>query len=406
MPIASQNRFPKPDFESGYQYPDLQYSAPNEALWSAVDIFLLVAMMGVVAWATLKRRKRAPMLIISVVSVLYFGFFRSGCVCSIGSVQNVTLAFVDASYTLPIVVFLFFILPVVFTFLFGRVFCSGVCPLGALQEIVNIRNYRLSRSISAVLGVIPWAYLSFALLYAATRSSFIVCRFDPFVGIFRMGGDMGMIAFGGLLLLAAVFTGRPFCRFLCPYGALLSLFSRVSVRNMSITKECINCDLCLNACPVDAIRPPFENKVKESRMDGVRRLLAYFVLLPVAAAAGAFGMNAISPLLAGANKDVRLYEQVMRNEVNPQNIQPVDVEVFFAQGGTIEELSARTAEIRRQFRTYSGIAGGAIGLVVGLTLIGLSVKRTRKTYEIDRAACINCGRCFAYCPQNKLSIIQ
>ena len=215
-----------------------------------------------------------------------------------------------------------------------------------------------------------------------------------------------MITFGGLLLVASVFTGRPFCRFLCPYGALLSLFSRVSVRNMSITKECINCDLCLNACPVDAIRPPFENKVKESRMDGVKRLLAYFVLLPVAAAAGGFGLNALSPSLASANKDVRLYEQVMLNEANPQDIQPIDVETFFAQGGTIDELSARTAEIRRQFGISSAIAGGAIGLVIGLTLIGLSVKRTRKTYEIDRAACINCGRCFGYCPQNKLSTIQ
>ncbi|MDR2496892.1 MAG: 4Fe-4S binding protein [Tannerellaceae bacterium] len=403
LPVSAQNRFPKPDFESGYRYPDLHYEVPNEALWSAVDIILLAGMMLVVAWATLKRRRRAPVLIVSVVSALYFGFFRSGCVCSIGSVQNLVLAMVDSSYVMPLAVFLFFILPIVFTFLFGRVFCSGVCPLGALQEIVNIRNYRLSKAVSAVLGIIPWVYLAFALLYAATRSSFIICRFDPFIGIFRMGGDVGMIVFGGLLLLAAVFTGRPFCRFLCPYGALLSLFSRVSLRNMSITKECINCDLCLNACPVDAIRPPFENRVKESRMDGVRRLLAYFVMLPVAVAAGAFGMKALSPSLAGANKDVRLYEQVMRNEAHPQNIQPVDVEVFFAQGGTIEELSERRAEVGRQFDAYSAIAGGAIGLVVGLTLIGLSVKRTRKTYEIDGAACINCGRCFAYCPQNKLN---
>ena len=404
-PLSAQNRFPKPDFESGYQYPELNYAAPNEALWGAVDIVLLVAMMSVVAWASIRRRKRAPMFIISIVSVLYFGFFRSGCVCSIGSIQNVTLAFVDSSYVMPLAVFLFFILPIVFTFLFGRVFCSGVCPLGALQEIVNIKNYRLSKAVSAVLGIIPWIYLAFALLYAATRSSFIICRFDPFIGIFRIGGDMGMIVFGGLLLAASVFTGRPFCRFLCPYGAVLSLFSRVSLRSMTITKKCINCDLCLNACPVDAIRQPFENKVKESRTDGIKRLLAYFVLLPIAAAAGAVIMNSASPSLAGANKDIRLYEQVMRNEADPQNVQPVDVETFFAQGGTIVELEERAAAIMRRFKTYSTITGGFIGIIVAFTLIGLSVKRTRKNYEIDGAACINCGRCFGYCPQNELNTI-
>jgi polyferredoxin len=404
-PLRAQNRFPKPDFESGYRYPDIFYSTPNEALWGAVDIALLVSMMAVAAWASLKRRKRGPMLIVSALSVLYFGFFRSGCVCSVGAIQNLTLGLVDSSYAMPVTAFLFFILPVAFTFMFGRVFCSGVCPLGALQELVNIRNYRLSKAVSAVLGIIPWIYLAFALLYAATRSSFIICRFDPFIGIFRMGGDLGMIIFGGLLLAAAVFTGRPFCRFLCPYGALLSLFSRASIRSMTITKQCINCDLCLNACPVDAIRPPFDNRVKEERIEGIKRLVAYFILLPAAVAAGAFIMNRAAATLEGVNKDIRLYDQVMRNEADPQNIQPVDVETFFAQGGTIVELEERAAGIRREFKAYSAVAGGFIGLVVALTLIGLSLKRTRKHYEIDRAACVNCGRCFGYCPQNNLNTI-
>lgn len=403
LPSVAQDRFPKPDFESGYQYPTFHYAIPDETLWSVVDIILLLAMMSVVAWAVLKQRKRASVFIVSIVSVLYFGFFRSGCVCSIGAIQNVTLSCVDRSYAMPLTVFLFFILPILFTFLFGRVFCAGVCPLGALQELVNIRNFQLSKAVSAVLGIVPWIYLIFAVLYAATRSSFIICRFDPFIGIFRMGGDVGMITFGGLLLAASVFTGRPFCRFLCPYGALLRLFARVSLRQMTITATCINCELCHNACPVDAIRPPCENKVKESRADGVKRLLAYVVFLPVMAVVGALILNAMSHALSYAHKDVRLYDQVMQNEMNPQDIQPIDVEVFFAQGGTIDELTARKTQIQRQFNTGSAIAGALTGVVIGIMLIGLSVKRTRKTYEIDSAACINCGRCFAYCPQNKLA---
>ena len=38
----AQNRFPKPDFESGYQYPDIHYAAPNEDLWLVVDATMLV----------------------------------------------------------------------------------------------------------------------------------------------------------------------------------------------------------------------------------------------------------------------------------------------------------------------------------------------------------------------------
>lgn len=402
--VYAQNRFPKPDFESGYQYPDLQYPVPDETLWIAIDILLLVILMGIVAWATIKKQTRRPIIWVSVISVAYFGFFRSGCVCSIGSIQNVALALVDQTYILPLSVFLFFILPVLFAFLFGRVFCAGVCPFGALQELVNIKNYRLSKAVTAVLGMIPWIYLIFAVLYAVTRSSFIICKFDPFIGIFRLGGDLGLIIFGVLLLIAAIFTGRPFCRFICPYGALLSLFSRVSIWKVELTKKpCINCELCHNACPVDAIKPPYDNKVKESRLQGVKRIINYFVILPLMILAGAFLMRSVSSDLSRANKDVRLYDMVIRHEADPQDILSVELEAFYGQGGTVEELTQRYEAIQADFTLYATIAGGLIGLVIGSTLISLSVKRTRKEYEIDHADCTTCGRCFSYCPQNNLN---
>jgi polyferredoxin len=281
------------------------------------------------------------------------------------------------------------------------VFCAGVCPLGALQEIVNVKSYRISRSLAAVLGIIPWVYLIFAVLYAATRSSFIICRFDPFVGIFRLGGDIGLILFGVLLLVAAVFTGRPFCRFICPYGALLSLFSRVSIWKIKITPACINCELCHNACPVDAILPAYDNKVKEARLQGVKRILLYLIVLPVMCVAGALLLRAMNDSLSHAHRDVRLYEQVLQNEKAPQNVLSPDLEAFYGQGGTVAEITTRVEKIQSDFKTYSTIAGVFIGLVIGLTLIGLSVKRSRKTYEIDDARCVNCARCFNYCPQNR-----
>jgi len=403
--LNAQNRFPQPDFESGYEYPEMSYPIPNEPLWLTIDIVLLIALMSIVTWAVIKKRTRQPIIWTSIISVAYFGFFRSGCICSVGSIQNISLALVDNTYILPISVLLFFLLPILFAFLVGRVFCAGVCPLGALQELVNVKNYKLSKAVTTVLGMIPWIYLIFAILYAVTRSGFIICRFDPFVGIFRLGGDIGLITFGVLLLIASIFTGRPFCRFICPYGALLSLFSKVSIWKVELTKKaCINCELCHNACPVDAINPPYDNKVKENRLQGVKRILNYFVILPIMIVAGAFLMRSFSGELSQAHKDVRLYDMVIQHETDPQDVLSIELEAFYALEGTTENLTEQYEIIQADFKFYSTIAGAFIGLVIGLTLINLSLKRTRKNYEIDHAACVSCARCFSYCPQNSKQV--
>ena len=394
-------RFPKPDFTSGYEYPVIVHGLPNELFWNILDIILLVGMMVLVVWAAYRKRSRAVMVSISVVSVLYFGFFRSGCVCSIGSIQNVVIAAADPSYHLPWYVLLLFLLPILFALLFGRVFCAGVCPLGALQELVNVRNFRLSRAVSATLSMIPWVYLAFTILYAATRSQFLICRFDPFIGIFRLGGDIGMITFGIVLLVMSVFIGRPFCQFLCPYGALLSVFSSLSWKKLEITeKGCINCALCGVSCPVDAIRAPQTSKTKEERQKGVNRIILFVILLPLLTFAGSVLLGNNSDALSLAHKDVYLYELLLQQQANPEIDEPLEVETFNALGGNIDELKAKVDVIRSEFSFYSYLAGALIGFVIGFKLLKLSLKRGRKTYEIDMARCTACGKCFNYCPQN------
>ena len=402
MSLFAQNRFPKPDFESGYQYPVHHFIIPNEQVWVWIDIALLVLLMSFVAWAVIKRGVRWPVIAVSLFSVAYFGFFRKGCVCSIGSVQNVALALVDPTYSISLVALLMFVLPLIFALLFGRVFCAGVCPFGALQELVNVKNYKLSKTATTLLGLIPWIYLILAVLFAVTNSAFIICRYDPFIGIFRLGGDVTLIVFGALLLMAAIFTGRPFCRFICPYGALLSLFSRVSVWKIELTKkQCINCELCHNACPVDAIRPPYDNKVKETRLQGVKRILNYFVMLPLIIITGAILMRSVSSDLSRVHKEVKLYDMVIQHESEPQDILSIDLEAFYGLGDTVESITERYDAIQNVFKYYSTLAGALIGFVFGITLISLSVKRTRKQYEIAHKNCVACGRCFSYCPQNK-----
>lgn len=80
---------------------------------------------------------------------------------------------------------------------------------------------------------------------------------------------------------------------------------------------------------------------------------------------------------------------------------PLEVETFHALGGDIEALQAEVAKVQHQYVIYAHLAGALIGFVIGFKLLRLSVKRSRKTYEIDTARCTMCGRCFSYCPQNQ-----
>jgi polyferredoxin len=154
-------------------------------------------------------------------------------------------------------VIIIFFLPLVLAVLFGRVFCGGVCPLGAIQELVLLRPVTVPRRLDWALGWLKWVYLALAIWFAsraAVDRDFIICRFDPFVGFFRFTGPLHMLLIGAGFLVLGLFVGRAYCRYLCPYGALLSLLSRISWRGVTITpdKE-LDCGLCAEACPYNAI---------------------------------------------------------------------------------------------------------------------------------------------------------
>ena len=149
------------------------------------------------------------------------------------------------------------LLPLMLALFFGRVFCGGVCPLGAIQELVLLKPVQVPRKLDKVLGSIKYIYLITAIVFAiwpALSRDFLICRFDPFVGFFRGDGPPHMLMIGGGVLVLGMFVGRPFCRYLCPYGVLLSIVSRLSWTGVTITphKE-LDCGLCIEACPYGAI---------------------------------------------------------------------------------------------------------------------------------------------------------
>jgi NosR/NirI family transcriptional regulator, nitrous oxide reductase regulator len=253
----------------GYKTPDVQKPLPRGWWLEVLDVVLLAAAMGAAVWIAIKRRNRRWMVFLSLACLTYFGFYREGCICPIGSIQNVVVALADPAYSIPIVAIAVFFLPLVVALFFGRAFCGGVCPLGAMQELVVLKPLRVPRRLDQALGLLKYVYLALAIVFAlkpALTRDFLICRFDPFVGFFRLTGEPFMLAIGGAFLIGGMFLGRPYCRYLCPYGGLLAWCSRLARKGVTITpdKE-LDCGLCTNACPYGAIE----------RMRAVRRNCLY-----------------------------------------------------------------------------------------------------------------------------------
>lgn len=397
--LYAQDRFPRPEFESGYEYPTNQMPVQRAPGWEYFDVFVLIAALSVASWLALKKRSRKGLIWLSLFSLAYFGFYRQGCICAVGSVQNVALALFNTGYTIPLTALLFFLIPLGFALAYGRVFCAGVCPLGAIQELTGFMPVKLPKSVESVLITLPFIYLATATLFAAINSQFIICRYDPFIGIFRLDAPYTMIVFGVLLLIAGIFINRPYCRYLCPYGVLLNIFSRFSSRHLTITPaECINCRLCEDACPYDAILPSDVNPKKEEPEKSRRRFLTYIILLPIFAVSGALVLYNLSFGLAKVNSEVRLAQEI-RSEKNSGVEALSKAAIAFKESGKSEEdLFAEELVIINRFRKASPWAGIFLGLSLGIGLVSLSTRRVRSEYKPHQGKCVSCARCFRYCP--------
>jgi len=397
--VSAIQRFTRPEFESGYSQPQTLVPDPRASILAVLDVIILIAALSVVTWLVLKKRSRMGVFLVSVVSLIYFGFYREGCVCSVGSVQNIALALFSKSYGISLTILAFFTLPLVFTLFFGRTFCAGVCPFGALQDMVAFRPQRLRSGLNAVLGLIPYIYLGLAVLYAATGSDFIICRYDPFVGIFRFNASFGMFVFAGLLLISGIFIARPYCRFLCPYGVLLNWMSRFSRKHMTITPAaCIQCRLCEDSCPYDAIQIPVKQKNPESKQSRLRKFIRISFLIPLLAWAGGFTGSLLHEMLAGVNPTVRLAKQVMEPGKDRSLPETFEITAFRSSGKPAEQLFKETKVILDEFYWGGWLLGGFIGLVFGLMIAGSMRKRYQPDYIPDKAHCLSCARCMDYCP--------
>jgi ferredoxin-type protein NapH len=151
--------------------------------------------------------------------------------------------------------------------LIGRASCGWFCPFGWFQELV----YKLPTPKLRLPNRFNWTrYVALAVLTVVipfiTREPWF-CKLCP-AGTLEAGIpvvllDMGVRHLVGALywiklgILAAFLawmsaTRRPFCRWMCPLGALWSPFNPVSSFRLEVDQEtCIRCDRCQAVCPVD-----------------------------------------------------------------------------------------------------------------------------------------------------------
>jgi polyferredoxin len=150
-------------------------------------------------------------------------------------------------------------------FLFRKSFCSWVCPVGFLSELLARfgrwsfgRNFRLWRWLDVPLRGLKYLLMAFFVGSVLTMSQGALAEFmsspynrvaDVKMGLFFVELSRVGIIVLGTLVLGSVFVQGFWCRYLCPYGALLGLFSWRSPAKVSrVSASCVDCGLCDKAC--------------------------------------------------------------------------------------------------------------------------------------------------------------
>jgi NAD-dependent dihydropyrimidine dehydrogenase PreA subunit len=393
----AEERFPPPEFRSGYSFPKVQVVLPPSVWRDWVDVSLLAGCLALASWLAVKKRSRRGIFWLTVFAVGYFGFYRQGCVCPIGSVQNVASAAFGTDAGLPWIVGAFFVLPLATALFFGRAFCSSVCALGALQDLVLFKPVAVPAWLEAGLGLLAHVYLAAAVVFASAGSEFLICSYDPFVGFFRLSAPLGMLLLGAGLLLASMFVGRTYCRFLCPYGVLLRSFSAFAKWPVHVSPStCVSCRLCQEACPFGALNRPRPGLSSTERM---RRTLAAALIGVLALMLGAIGGYQGRQLWARVDRSVQLAQIVEAAERGSPPAESSDLlTAWQSTGESPAELYQRAAKITARLGLGGAIAGAWLGSVVAFRLLKWGRGLPRAVYDADSGTCIACARCFESCP--------
>lgn len=187
-------------------------------------------------------------------------------VCPFGGVVSVYQYITIGNYVKKIHESAFILMYIGFALalLVGPAFCGWVCPLGSFQEWLGKLGRRILHKkynnfipsmIDRYLRYLRYGVLIWVVYVTATSATLFFADYDPYFTLFNFWTNevaiSGLIILG-VLIIASLFVERPFCKYACPYGALLGIFNLFRIfkikRNIS---TCIDCKACDRTCPMN-----------------------------------------------------------------------------------------------------------------------------------------------------------
>ncbi|MEW6142721.1 MAG: 4Fe-4S binding protein [Chloroflexota bacterium] len=153
-------------------------------------------------------------------------------------------------------------------------FCGWICPLGAIQQAITGFRRWVQKRVSALGCIAIWlgrqtkpaAFLDRWFRYAkylvlawiiwgtVTYGEMVFRDVDPWAALLNIVESQSGIGFWVLIgtLVVSLFGDRPWCRYLCPLGAIIGVVGKLSfVKVQRESSVCIGCKWCTRECPMD-----------------------------------------------------------------------------------------------------------------------------------------------------------
>lgn len=236
----------------------LDSPVPMILLW--LIMFLVVAIL-----IDAKSMSRKVSTTIYSITIIFGGILFGGIPNALLPIQYI-LVIISVRGEITYLLLVNIILGLLFfsSLIVGRMFCGFVCPVGTLQELISRINFKSDLNeqkeakycievSSRILSKVRWIFLGVLFLLAGVGSIAILPVINPLSGfLFLKVFSLTLILpFIGLIIVcfASIFLYRPWCRFLCPFGAGSSLVSRFTGIKYQRTEDCTNCGLCEKICP-------------------------------------------------------------------------------------------------------------------------------------------------------------